>query len=167
MRHLEMVVRDVVVADHGQAVSADRDRGAPADASGDYSAYADGGTGKDEAAGTTFLRGRQTADTEGIVEFATIYPGWEDSERLGFTYYPIPGIEIKELHLAPDNVTATNDILLDPRGMWMAVLWADSFAILEAAGRERIPIRHFGEEYTQLPFEPYRLIHIAPISGTP
>lgn len=47
-----------------------------ADASGDYSAYEDGGTGKDEGAGTTFLRGSRTADDEGVVEFATIYPGW-------------------------------------------------------------------------------------------
>lgn len=46
------------------------------DASGDYSAFADGGGGKDEAGGTTFLRGSQTADDEGIVEFHTIYPGW-------------------------------------------------------------------------------------------
>lgn len=46
------------------------------DASGDYSSYEDGGTGKDEGAGTTFLRGTQRADDAGIVEFATIYPGW-------------------------------------------------------------------------------------------
>lgn len=46
------------------------------DATGDYSAYDDGGTGKDEAEGTTFCRGTQTADDAGIVEFATIYPGW-------------------------------------------------------------------------------------------
>jgi protocatechuate 3,4-dioxygenase beta subunit len=47
-----------------------------ADASGDYSAFTDNGGGKDEAAGTTFLRGTQTADADGIVEFQTIYPGW-------------------------------------------------------------------------------------------
>lgn len=47
-----------------------------ADATGDYSAFTDGGTGKDEAAGTTFLRGTQVADNDGIVEFTTIYPGW-------------------------------------------------------------------------------------------
>lgn len=47
-----------------------------ADASGDYSAFADGGGGKDEAEGTTFLRGTQVADAAGIVEFTTIYPGW-------------------------------------------------------------------------------------------
>lgn len=47
-----------------------------ADATGDYSAFADGGGGKDEAEGTTFLRGSQTASGDGIVEFLTIYPGW-------------------------------------------------------------------------------------------
>jgi protocatechuate 3,4-dioxygenase beta subunit len=46
------------------------------DATGDYSAFADGGGGKDEGAGTTFLRGTQTADDDGIVEFLTIVPGW-------------------------------------------------------------------------------------------
>ncbi len=46
------------------------------DASGDYSAFADGGGGKDEGAGTTFLRGTQTANDDGIVEFLTIVPGW-------------------------------------------------------------------------------------------
>jgi protocatechuate 3,4-dioxygenase beta subunit len=46
------------------------------DATGDYSAFRDGGGGKDAAAGTTFLRGTQAADTAGIVEFATLYPGW-------------------------------------------------------------------------------------------
>lgn len=47
-----------------------------ADASGDYSSFTDRGTGKDEGAGTTFCRGFQTADTDGILELQTIYPGW-------------------------------------------------------------------------------------------
>ncbi|UDY34088.1 dioxygenase family protein [Dermatobacter hominis] len=47
-----------------------------ADASGDYSAFRDGGGGKDEADGTTFLRGTQAAGVDGIAEFTTIYPGW-------------------------------------------------------------------------------------------
>ncbi len=46
------------------------------DATGDYSAFTDGGGGKDEGAGTTFLRGTQTAGDDGIVEFLTIVPGW-------------------------------------------------------------------------------------------
>lgn len=46
------------------------------DATGDYSAFADGGGGKDQAGGTTFLRGSQTADELGIVEFHSVYPGW-------------------------------------------------------------------------------------------
>lgn len=46
------------------------------DASGDYSSYVDEGDGKDEGVGTTFMRGIQTANDEGILEFLTIYPGW-------------------------------------------------------------------------------------------
>lgn len=46
------------------------------DATGDYSAFTDGGGGKDEAEGTTFLRGTQTAGEDGIVEFLSIVPGW-------------------------------------------------------------------------------------------
>src|SRR5690349_2392797 len=42
-----------------------------ADAAGVYSGYSEQGT-----AGQTFLRGLQTSDADGIVEFQTIYPGW-------------------------------------------------------------------------------------------
>ena len=46
------------------------------DIDGDYSAYADGYTDDDDGEGTTFLRGTQVANAEGIVEFHTVYPGW-------------------------------------------------------------------------------------------
>ena len=46
------------------------------DATGDYSAFIDGGGGKDDGEGTTFLRGSQTAGDDGIVEFLTLFPGW-------------------------------------------------------------------------------------------
>jgi protocatechuate 3,4-dioxygenase beta subunit len=47
------------------------------DVDGDYSAFSDGAGSSDDAGeGTTFLRGSQVADAEGIVEFATNYPGW-------------------------------------------------------------------------------------------
>ena len=46
------------------------------DATGDYSAFQDGGGGKDEGAGSTFLRGSRTAGDDGIVDFQTIVPGW-------------------------------------------------------------------------------------------
>ena len=92
----------------------------------------------------------------------TIYPGWEDSERLGFDYYPLHGVPVAELRLEPDGVTASNDILEDPRGMYLIVLWADPFPILEAAGRVPLDIVHDGESFSQLPFEPYRLVRVAP-----
>lgn len=46
------------------------------DATGDYSAFVDNGGGKDDGPGTTFLRGSQTSNADGIVEFLTIVPGW-------------------------------------------------------------------------------------------
>jgi hypothetical protein len=52
------------------------------DATGDYSSYQDNGSGKDEGAGTTFLRGIRTADAEGIVEFQTLYPGWYEGRAV-------------------------------------------------------------------------------------
>lgn len=52
------------------------------DATGDYSAYEDNGSGKDEGAGSTFMRGNQTTGDDGIVEFATIYPGWYEGRAV-------------------------------------------------------------------------------------
>lgn len=46
------------------------------DTTGDYSAFEDGGGGKDDAEGTTFCRGTQVAGDDGIVEFQSVYPGW-------------------------------------------------------------------------------------------
>jgi protocatechuate 3,4-dioxygenase beta subunit len=54
-----------------------------ADAEGDYSGFDSGsgggppgGGGSGPATNTTYLRGGQVTDTDGIVEFLTIYPGW-------------------------------------------------------------------------------------------
>lgn len=46
------------------------------DAQGVYSAFGGGEAGQESAAGETFLRGTQMTDERGVVEFATIYPGW-------------------------------------------------------------------------------------------
>ncbi|MEM9467208.1 MAG: protocatechuate dioxygenase [Actinomycetota bacterium] len=53
-----------------------------ADATGDYSSFVDGGSGKDEGEGTTFCRGFQTANADGILEFQTIYPGWYEGRAV-------------------------------------------------------------------------------------
>lgn len=48
-----------------------------ADIDGDYSAYIDGMEDDDDGGpGSTFLRGTQLTNADGIVEFDTIYPGW-------------------------------------------------------------------------------------------
>ncbi|MEO1976429.1 MAG: intradiol ring-cleavage dioxygenase, partial [Paracoccaceae bacterium] len=46
------------------------------DAQGLYSGFGGGDEGQESAGGETFLRGTLFADTAGVVEFATIYPGW-------------------------------------------------------------------------------------------
>ena len=53
-----------------------------ADATGDYSSYTDDGSGKDEGEGSTFCRGIQTANADGICEFLTIYPGWYEGRAV-------------------------------------------------------------------------------------
>ena len=73
------------------------------DATGDYSAFADGGGGKDEAAGTTFLRGTQVAGEDGIVEFATIYPGW----------YPGRAVHVHLRVHRDDRVVLTSQVYFD------------------------------------------------------
>ncbi len=92
----------------------------------------------------------------------TVNRGWEDSGRLGFDYYPLHDVPVAELRLESDGVTAGNDTLEDPRGMYLIVLWADPFPILKAAGRVPMAIIHDGEPFSQLPFEPYRLVRVAP-----
>jgi len=105
-------------------------------------------------------------ETEGVI--LTIdnrtYPNWEDMERLVFDYYPLDDIPVQALHLGPDGVTPKNSVLEeDPRALYMVVLWADPFAILEAAGRQARPIYLDGVAYSQLLFTPYRLVSVAPL----
>lgn len=52
------------------------------DATGDYSSYEDNGSGKDEGEDSTFCRGVQFTNAEGIVEFTTIYPGWYEGRAV-------------------------------------------------------------------------------------
>jgi protocatechuate 3,4-dioxygenase beta subunit len=74
------------------------------DATGDYSAFTDGGGGKDDGSGTTFLRGTQTAGDDGIVEFLTIVPGW----------YPGRAVHIHlRVHVDGD-VVRTSQVYFDP-----------------------------------------------------
>jgi len=47
-----------------------------ADAAGAYSAFDTAQGNSANAAGQTFLRGFQTSDSNGLVEFVTVYPGW-------------------------------------------------------------------------------------------
>ena len=74
-----------------------------ADSTGDYSAFVDGGGGKDEGPGTTFMRGTQTADADGIVEFLTVFAGWYSGRT--------PHIHVR-VHLA-DKTVLTSQMFFD------------------------------------------------------
>ncbi len=73
------------------------------DSTGDYSAFVDNGGGKDDGPGTTFCRGTQTVNTDGIAEFLTVYPGW----------YPGRAVHIHlRVHIG-DNIALTSQLFFD------------------------------------------------------
>jgi len=94
---------------------------------------------------------------------------WDDAERLGFAYYPLPtSMPYSELHVAPDGITVENpEVLKDPRAFWLMVLHTAPFPILERAGRKALQIQVENRWFSQLLFEPYRLLKIAPLDTTP
>ena len=82
------------------------------DSTGDYSAYIDHGGGKDDGPGTTFCRGTQPTNAEGIVEFHTIYPGWYHGRAV-------------HIHLRVhmnDKTVLTSQVFFDPE--YMATIYA-------------------------------------------
>lgn len=76
-----------------------------ADATGDYSAFIDNGGGKDEAEGTTFLRGTQHVANDGIAQFETIYPGW----------YTGRAVHIHVRVRSGEQVILTSQVYFDPK----------------------------------------------------
>ncbi len=96
-----------------------------------------------------------------VIDNAT-YPGWEDMERLGFAYYPLNGRAIMELPLRPDGAVADAAAWQDPRQFYLVVFRADPVPLMERAGRRLEPFEVDGAYYSQLLFEPYRLVKAAP-----
>lgn len=50
--------------------------------SGQYSGYPNQGAERVDTTGQTFLRGKQTADADGLVQFETVYPGWYEGRTV-------------------------------------------------------------------------------------
>jgi hypothetical protein len=95
----------------------------------------------------------------------TILLGWEDSDRVAFEYYAFES-PVLEVRMTRDGSMDASGALRDARGLWLIVMWADPFPALEQAGRRVVPIVIDGRSHSQLNFPPYRLVHVAPISGT-
>lgn len=114
---------------------------------------------------TSYLQ--QTADPQhDLVVFTmdpSIYPAWENSERLVFDYYPLKDISVSKLRMYPDGLSAASDVLNDPRRLYLIVLWADPFPILQAAQRKPEDFIINGHAFSQLSFPPYRLVKVAPM----
>ena len=77
------------------------------DAAGQYSGY--GGQGDDgtDTSGETFLRGTQTTDGNGLVEFETVYPGWYPGRttHIHFKAYTDEESLISSQLYFPDDIT--------------------------------------------------------------
>lgn len=108
-------------------------------------------------------------DTEAVVFTIgnSTYPGWEEWDRAALKYYPIEGPQMLELQLKDDGVTPKSDVLSDPQGLYMVVGWADPFKILAATGRKSGDLWVDGESYSQLLFEPFRLLYLPPLPDDP
>jgi protocatechuate 3,4-dioxygenase beta subunit len=84
------------------------------DSTGDYSAYVDGGGGKDDGPGTTFCRGTQAVNADGIAEFLTVYPGWYNGRAV-------------HIHLrvhVDDHIALTSQLFFDDD--YTAAVYADA-----------------------------------------
>ncbi|MFT4156231.1 intradiol ring-cleavage dioxygenase [Parafilimonas sp.] len=81
------------------------------DAEGNYSQY--GGSGSTQTTNyqsVNFLRGRQTTDSSGIVEFTSIYPGWYEGRttHIHIHAYDSSGNSLVVAQIAfPEDITST------------------------------------------------------------
>jgi protocatechuate 3,4-dioxygenase beta subunit len=78
------------------------------DAQGAYSGYPGQGDGQDvDTSGLTFLRGWQKTDDNGIVSFATIYPGWYPGRttHIHFKIFPTDNSVMTGQMFFPDSLS--------------------------------------------------------------
>ena len=87
-----------------------------------------------------------------------------EAERLALRYYRPKVGTFAELHLNVPN-HPSNEILRDPRRLYLIVFQGDPLRTIEAAGRETEPFiddPQLPQPLSALLFEPYRLIKVAP-----
>ena len=79
------------------------------DAVGQYSGYSGQGDNNSDTSGESFLRGKQTTDANGRVEFETIYPGWYPGRtvHIHFKAYTDEETFVTSQMYLPDDVSDT------------------------------------------------------------
>ncbi|MBU0639248.1 MAG: glycosyltransferase family 39 protein [Planctomycetes bacterium] len=94
----------------------------------------------------------------------TSHPAAIEGERLGFNYYRLERLTVRELYLHPLAADANTTLLGEPRALYVVVFQGDPVPLLESAGRQIIPLQAGGRSYRQLLFSPYRLLKASPPS---
>ena len=79
------------------------------DAVGQYSGFSGQGDNNSDTSGESFLRGQQTTDDNGLVEFETIYPGWYPGRtvHIHFKAYTDERTFVTSQMYFPDDVSDT------------------------------------------------------------
>ena len=109
---------------------------------------------------------RQAADPEAdavaLVIGHSSAANWVDIQRLALKYYDLDDRPVGEIALDEHKRPLTDEVLADPRRLFLIVFRSDPIALILEAGRRVESFMIDGESIQQLPFPPYRLVKVAP-----
>jgi len=109
---------------------------------------------------------RKTADPEAdavaLVIGHSSVAHWSDMQRLALKYYHLDDRPIREIALDEHKQPLTDEVLADPRRLFLIVFRSEPIALILEAGRRVESFIIDGESIQQLPFPPYRLAKAAP-----
>ena len=102
------------------------------------------------------------ADAVALVISHSSVPHWADMHRLALKYYDLDDRSVREIALDEHKRPLTDEVLADPRRLFLIVFRSDPIALILEAGRRVESFNIDGESFQQLSFPPYRLVKVAP-----
>lgn len=109
---------------------------------------------------------RETADPEAdavaLVIGHSSVAHWSDMRRLALKYYQLDDRSVREIALDEHKRPLTDEVLADPRRLFLIVFRSDPIALILEAERRVESFIIDGESIQQLLFPPYRLVKVAP-----